>query len=51
MQCPLSQEQIMSIYGCSREVAQLVSAYFRFGFIPAGSPKAEAEAQRIVDDM
>ena len=51
MQCPLSQEQIMSIYGCSREVVQLVSSYFRFGFIPASSPQAEAEAKRIVDDM
>ena len=51
MQCPLSQEQIMSIYGCSREVAQLVSSYFRFGFVRASSPQAEAEAKRIVDDM
>lgn len=51
MYCPLSTEQIMMKYHCSKEAAQLVSAFFQFGFIPAGSPRAEAEAKRIIDEM
>lgn len=51
MHCPLSTEQIMMTYHCSREAAQLVRAFFQFGFIPTGSPSAEAEAHRVIEDM
>ena len=52
MNCPLSTEQIMMAYHCSKEAAILVRAFFQFGFIPAGaSSSAEAEARRVIDEM